>query len=293
MPNGNGVVTATPQERLRQRLNEPETAEALLNILDRIDLVAFAVDSVDGFLRRGDVIIDNISDSVQEVRGLASVPNLDVEKTVSALSESLPSLIEALPQLSHALPQLLHLVERLEEPTTAQALDQILDRIELVAFSLTSIDGFLQRSDTIIDNVVEGVHEIRALAPSDELNLLGTLAETLPRLTAVLPQLLEVLPQFMALLPLLAKVTTQLQTILESKEFDALMSSGVFSPQAVGIVGEAGNALVDSYQANQVKPESLGLFGLFRAISDPDVQRSLGFLVEFGKTFGQKIDKTQ
>lgn len=289
MENGNGLSPSPVPDRLQQRLQEPGTTEALLHILDKLDLIAFSLDSVDGFLQRGDAIIENVSDGVAELKGVVPTDEFDIQKTASILGASLPILLEALPQLTETLPQLLTLAEKLNNPDTAQALTQIMDNMELVAFSLEAADGFLQRGDAVIESVADGVRDIRGLAPPDELNLINTLIEGLPRLTASLPQLIEALPQLTATLPLLSGVLTQLQTILQSEEFDALMNSGVFSPKTVGIVGQAGNALVDSYEANQADPKSVGMFGLLKAINDPDVQRALGFAVRFGKQFGQSI----
>lgn len=286
----NGVALATPQERLQQRLSDPQTAEILLQILDKLDVIALTVNSLDGFLRRGDEIMDNVSAGVHDLRAAVPASNLDMQKTASIMAESLPPLIDALPQLTQTLPRVLELTRRLDNPDTAAALDKILDNLELASFMLTSIDGFLQRSDTVIDSLANGVHEIRGLAPANETKLLENVAQALPQLAAMLPQLVNMMPQITAMLPALADVATRLETILASREFDALMNSGVFAPRTVGIVGQAGNALVDSYEASQVEPKPLGPIGLFRALNDPDIQRALGFLVDFGKRFGQAMD---
>ncbi|MCK6624324.1 MAG: DUF1641 domain-containing protein [Anaerolineae bacterium] len=287
----NGVALATPQERLHQRLSDPHTAEILLQILDKLDVIALTVDSLDGFLRRGDEIMDNVSAGVHDLRAAVPTGSLDMQKTASVMAESLPPLLDALPQLTQTLPRLLELTHRLDNPDTAEALDKILDNLGLASFMLDSIDGFLKRSDTVIDSVADGVHEIRGLAPANEPKLLENVALALPQLAAMLPQLVNMLPQITSMLPALNDVAIRLETILTSREFEALMNSGVFAPKTVGIVGQAGNALVDSYEANQVEPKPIGLMGAFRALQDPDVQRALGFLVEFGKRFGQAIDR--
>lgn len=279
----NGVALASPQERLHQRLSDPHTAEILLQILDKLDLLALTVNSLDGFLRRGDEIIESVSDGVHELRAAVPTGNLDVSKTAAVMAESLPPLIEALPQITQSLPHLLELTRRLDNPDTAEALDKILDNLGLAAFMLSSIDGFLQRSDTVIESVADGVHDLRSMAPANDPRLMENL-------TQALPQLVNLLPQLTAMLPALTNVASRLETILNSPEFDALMKSGVFAPQTVGIVGQAGDALVTSYQANQVAPKSIGLMGMFRALQDPDVQRAMGFLVDFGKRFGQAMD---
>jgi hypothetical protein len=65
---GNGVAVLSAEERLRQRLNEPGTAELLLQILDKLDVIHLAVSSLDGFLQRSDTIIENVASSVRDVR---------------------------------------------------------------------------------------------------------------------------------------------------------------------------------------------------------------------------------
>jgi len=269
---------------LAEKLDDPAKAEALDQIMDKMELIALTLESADGFLKRSDTVIENVAGSVQDVRNMAPAGNIDVEKTVSVMTESLPVLLDALPRLTHSLPRLLALAEKLDDPAKAEALDQIIDKMELVALTLESADGFLKRSDTVIENIADSVNDVRKLAPADELNLWGTVAQTLPQLAASLPQLV-------ALLPSMTRVVPQLQAVLDSDEFDALMTSGVFSPKTVGIVSEAGNALVNSYETNQVQPQSIGFFGLLRAMQDPDVQRALGFFMEFSKRFGQAINK--
>ncbi|MDN5272852.1 hypothetical protein QTO31_12820 [Chloroflexus sp. MS-CIW-1] len=54
------------------------------------------------------------------------------------------------------------LLERLNEPQTAAALHLLLDKAELLAFSVSAVDSLLQRGETIADNVAASVHELRA-----------------------------------------------------------------------------------------------------------------------------------
>ena len=57
------------------------------------------------------------------------------------------------------------------------------------------------------------------------------------------------------------------------------------------ILESAGKSLADSYGdtiANPPKPVGIG--GLLRALGDPDIQHSLGLLLDFAKRFGQKIN---
>ena len=203
-------------------------------------------------------------------------------EATQTLAENLPALIDALPELTASLPRLLELNRRLGEPATFEAINQVLDRIDLVAASLEMMDSFLRRGDEVADNMAESVREVVGMAPTEEVAMLSTLAEALP-------QLLQILPLFVQMIPQLMEVTERLQTILESEEFAALMSSGVFAPRTVGIIAEVGNAMVDGYEATRRQPEPPSLWQLFRSMRDPEVRRALGFLVEFGSRLGQAV----
>ncbi len=281
MVTTNSMVFITPQEQLQQRLQDPETAAVLLEVLDRLDVMALTLTSLDSFLRRGDEIIENVSESIQEVQ--QSVPETDLDvATAQTLAENLPALIDALPELTASLPRLLELNRRLGEPATFEAINQVLDRIDLVAASLEMMDSFLRRGDEVADNMAEGVREMVGMAPTEEVAMLSTLAEALPQLLQILPLLVQMIPQLM-------EVTERLQSILESEEFAALMSSGVFAPRTVGIVAEVGEALVEGYEATRRQPQPPSLWQLFRSMRDPEVRRALGLLAEFGSRLGRTV----
>ena len=55
----NGVASSA--EQLHDRLNDPKTADALNRLLDRLDVVAFAAESMEGFISRGEVIADSVA----------------------------------------------------------------------------------------------------------------------------------------------------------------------------------------------------------------------------------------
>ena len=70
------------------------------------------------------------------------------------------------------------------------------------------------------------------------------------------------------------------------RELDALLQSGVIAPGTLRIVGELGRALTETAAAPPATP---GLFGLLKALGQPDVQRALGFLVTFAERFGRRL----
>ena len=287
MSTSNGAPLATgAADRLRQRLDDPATAAALNEILDRLDVIALSVNSLDGLLRRGDVIIENARDSVNDLRE-SSPKNLDLEKTLTQLGQSLPGVLDSLPELSRSLPQLTRLAARLNEPETSAAIDTVLDNAAVLALAAQSADGLLKRSDVIIENVAGSVRDVVGSDSAANVATFEQSLQMLAQLRDALPALVQILPRLTRTLPRLLDVTEQLEVILNSPEFGALMGSGVFAPKTVGIVGEAGKAVVEVYDEQMAKATPAGRMDLFRALGDPDVQRALGFMIEFARRFGR------
>lgn len=292
MSYSNGVITTNGNavQQLQMRLNEPRTAEALNQLLDNLELISFSVAALDGFVRRGEEIADEVAASVAQVK--ETVPALD------------PLYLELGPKLLHTLPQLVALATRLAtlagspefqqlldlvgDPKTLRNLTLLLNHAELLAFLVDALDGFLRRGDIVADNMAATIAELVQMLSTNGAQL-AELTATLPTFTQQLPQLAQNLPQLMATLPQLLDVATQLQPALASPEFTALMSSGVLNPKTLTIIGQAGDALVESYDEHRRAPQAVGLFGLLRALNDPGTQRTLGFLVKFADRFGKSL----
>ena len=67
---------------------------------------------------------------------------------------------------------------------------------------------------------------------------------------------------------------------------ETLATSAVLERQSVELVGIAGRAMV---QTRDEHPGPAGAFAAMRALSDPDIQRALGFALRFGQLFGQAL----
>jgi uncharacterized protein YjgD (DUF1641 family) len=67
---------------------------------------------------------------------------------------------------------------------------------------------------------------------------------------------------------------------------ETLATSAVLERQSVELVGIAGRAMV---QTRDEHPAPAGAFAALRALSDPDIQRALGFALRFGQLFGQAL----
>jgi hypothetical protein len=67
-----------------------------------------------------------------------------------------------------------------------------------------------------------------------------------------------------------------------------LIRSDVLEPHALAVVGKTGRALATCHEGAcaTTGPGRVGPLGALRALRDPDVQRSLGFLIQFARLFG-------
>lgn len=260
METNGPCATLAPSQRLLRRLDDPRTAEALERLLDRLDLVAFAVEAADGFLRRGEQLTENIHDALQE----AAAPAGDT----AAWAEQLPQLVAAATKLapvltSPALTRFLAsgLLGRLAAPATLTALQQLLDHLPLLAFVLESFDGLLRHGEELTENVAESLHEARKL--------------TLPLEAKTLQQMLEGVPK------VIDAVT-------------ALIHAGLFDPEVVAVLVEVGRQMAGPYNEAKYRPDSpVGPWGLFKALRDPDVQRALGVGLYIVKRYGQTFNRSE
>ncbi len=277
--NFNAPASASSQQ-LVDRLNEPQTVDALNRILDNIELISFSVTAMDGFLRRSEAVAESFAEGMAEMKTSAPA-NMNFLELLPRILEMMPQmldLVERLVVLSQ-IAEFKRLLDILGNPQTLEAITAIMNNMELLSTMVTMLDGFFQRGDTIADNVAEGVAEMTQ----------GTSLVEFTETIAMLPQLVESMPRLIETLPQLIEAGTQLKPLLDSPEFEALMQSGIFAPKTVKVVGQAGDALVESYDSHRTQPKSVGLFGLLRTLGDPDIQRALGFATEFGKQFGKNI----
>jgi len=88
------LMSTTPAEALRARLDDPQVAAALNTILDNADVLALAVASVDGLLRRGGTITENLNDGLNDVRAIAQSAAFLREPT-RRLAQEAPEIADA------------------------------------------------------------------------------------------------------------------------------------------------------------------------------------------------------
>ena len=161
------------------------------------------------------------------------------------------------------------LLETLGRPETIAALQSLLQHVELLAFAGHALDGFMRRGDAVVEAIAESVGDLRTASRE------SALADALPSLQRVAKLALE-------------KHT--LEAIVKLADAGLpVVDSGLFEPHLVASVADAGATLAESYEeARQSKPRPIGPVELFRALRDPDVQRSLGFAVAVARNFGRR-----
>ncbi|MBK6873333.1 MAG: DUF1641 domain-containing protein [Kineosporiaceae bacterium] len=149
---------------------------------------------------------------------------------------------------------------RLDDPEVAASLNALLDNVGALAVMATMANGFLERGDTITENVVGMVHEVRGAAGHGP----GYLVEPARKLVEEAPAI--------------ADAAT------------ALIESGMFSREVVGLLGRFANAAVEGVRVAEAQNTSLdGVRATFRALRDPDVARGLGMLVEVARAIGKTL----
>lgn len=74
--------------------------------------------------------------------------------------------------------------------------------------------------------------------------------------------------------------------LIGSAQLRQLLESEILQPAAIESLGEAARALA---QAQAAPPSRLGLFGLLRELRDPDVQRTLGMVVDVARRLGHQL----
>ena len=264
-------------ELLQQRLSDPHVAEGLSRLLDRLDSVSFAVDAVEGFVARGEVIADSVANTVNELK--------HADSHWSDLLKQTPQMVETGAQLAIASKSIdvaelkkSNILQRLSDPTTLSLLNSLLDRLPLIAFMAESMEGFVRRGETIIDNVTGVVHELKLGENKIDFEQVKAFADQLPKLQAISEQVLN----------------SELAGDALPKAIDAgvsMLNSGVLDKQVIETLGHMARAAVQSYQqvhSQPIQPVG-GLFGTMRASKDPDVQKTIGFAFAFAKAFSKHL----
>ncbi|MAT70225.1 MAG: hypothetical protein CMJ58_11965 [Planctomycetaceae bacterium] len=272
------TAEASSSEQLLSRLNDPAVAAGLNRLLDKLDLASFALDSMDGFLRRGEVIADSVGESLNELK--QSHPRFADE-----LLQDAPRRFATGAKLADAAGEMdidelsrSHVLARLTDPATLSAVNRLLDQLPLLAFLAEAVEELIGRSETIAENVAGAVDELHLRDKGGGLDKLLLFIGALPRVTEAGEKLLA----------------SGLMDRNFGKVVDAgvtMVESGMLDEQVVGILGDLGKKFAETFREVSSKPiEPVGgLFATLRATKDPDVQKSVGFAFALAKAFAKHL----
>ncbi|MEN1680144.1 MAG: DUF1641 domain-containing protein [Planctomycetota bacterium] len=280
--NGSGVnnagVNGAATDQLQERLSDPRVAEGLNRLLGQLDTLSFALESVDGFLRRGDVIADSIGDSVRELKNGYDGNAADLLEAAPKLLKQGGELADAATAIDVEALRQSQILARLTEPETLDTVNNLLDQLPMLGFLVECLEGFLGRGEAIADNVADAVRELKL---NDEDS---GIAKLLPLLDAA-PRMVEAAER-LAGSELLGQNFSQ---VIQAGV--SMIESGMLDERVVSTLGELGRQGADTFEevaSQEVKPVG-GIFSLLRATSDPDVQHSLGFFFAFAKAFAKHL----
>jgi hypothetical protein len=302
---------AAARPALAARLDEPATADALHRLLDRLDAVERAVTGLTAAVEAAPLAASTAADAFDEAvrrsedrtgvafddrtaAALALAERLTAPRTADVLGRLLDRLdqVEALVGLADQLP--------VAATATADAADEAIRQSEArtgVAFDdrLRGLAALVERLSDPATTEALG----RLMGRLDQVEGLAQLADQAPGLVAMLGDMAdETIRDAMHSDVDIERAVKQgfgafvrMGELTASDEFQGLLDSGVLDRQAVAIVGQAGQALAATQRdcAAAGEPPTTGLFGLLKALRDPDTKRALGFLTRFAKHFGRAV----
>jgi len=161
------------------------------------------------------------------------------------------------------------LLEKLDDPRIAEALASLLDKSENLNSFVEVLEGFLQRNEGLLEVVSQRVGRLGRAGTA----ALGKSFEKLD-----LDDLKAASGQIQGTLPLLRDVLNQ---------FAVLRQAGFFDADVVAILGRTGRAIAAATRDPKARSsETRGVFSLLGLLKDPEIARSLNFIISFARHFG-------
>jgi uncharacterized protein YjgD (DUF1641 family) len=175
---------------------------------------------------------------------------------------------------------------RLSDERTLEAINHLLARIDTLEKAVDDLSVLMKQGPGLVamagDMLDEGYREADARGVNLDARIKNavTLAEklTAPEMVARvdnLNKLSEQLPGFVAMF--MDIIDEKVRTTLEHG----------FDPSTLSHIAGAANTALTNAKAEP--RQKVGVFGILRALNDPDRQKGLGFLLNFLKHFGRNI----
>jgi hypothetical protein len=165
------------------------------------------------------------------------------------------------------------LLEKLEDPRIAEALVSLLDKSDKLAVFADMLEAFLQRSEGMLESVSKSV---------GQLGRAGTTALKKSLENFDLDDLKSASGQLQGMLPFVRDL---------ANEFGVLKEAGFFDADVVQILGRTGRAMAATVRDPKAhSTDARGIFSLIGLLKDPDIARSLNFMISFARHFGGDLN---
>ncbi|NGQ94370.1 DUF1641 domain-containing protein [Brevibacillus sp. SYP-B805] len=156
------------------------------------------------------------------------------------------------------------LVEKLSDPKTIEQLVRLLDKLEHVTFLFDMLENFLRRGPEIADSIND---------------LVVLLRHSLSR------------PEYVTRFEHAFAALRRMQEFLDSPQVQELLKSDVLDVRSVQIVGKVSRSMIRATEETaQTGTKRVGLLGIMRALSDPELQPALNFILNFTRHLSKEFD---
>lgn len=155
------------------------------------------------------------------------------------------------------------LTEKLLDERTSAQLIQLLDKLENVTYMIEMLEGFIRRAPEMADSVNELVLMLRkAYAEGEAFRTIETAFAALQKM----------------------------QKFLDSPQVQELFKSDVLDVRSVQVVGKVSRAMMKAAEETaNAKDRRVGLVGLMRMLTDPEVQPALHFILQFSRHLSREL----
>lgn len=245
-----GWAATVPGQHIQQQLQQERTLEALNKILQRVETLENAVERLAQVMEQGPGMVSMMADMADETYQQAAARGVDVQERLGVA---------------------LQLAEKLTAPQMVEQLNGLLSLADQ-APGLTAM-----MADMVDEGYRQAAH--RGIDLNERLSLSLQAAE---RLTS--PAMLNSLNQLISLSEQAPGLVAMTMDIVDS-EYSKLAQQ-----VDIAALTQLGGALTAAAtEAANAPTQKMGLFGLMKALGDPDRQKALGFLMNLTKALGRQL----
>lgn len=271
----NGWQTSEAGQALQAQLTDEMTLLALSRLLNKVEALEESVNAI----AEAPAMLAMVTDMADEAVGSAAARGIIVEERLKTG---------------------LAMAEKLTAPENAAKLDQLLALSDQIPMMMALVGDM---TDEVVARAAA-----RGVNVEDHLKAGVTMAEklTAPENVAKIDQLLDLADQAPDMVAMAGDmvddvigrmrangidINQRLQIALKAAErltspaiADALII--LTDPTMINLMGKLSQSLKEGMAMPQQK---IGFIALFKAIRDPDIQRGLNLLLNFGRAFGRKL----